>query len=274
MEQAARDGKPFFVAVGFRRPHAPYAAPQKYFDLYPVDSMRLPESPPPGYFEGLLQAAHNYGPPAKQLTPTDHRELIAAYYACISFVDAQVGVVLDALDRLDLWKNTIVVLFGDHGYHLGDHGGFWHKNSLFEESCRVPLIVYAPGMAAARKPCGQLVELVDLYPTLTSLCRLPTPDGLDGIDLSPLLDDPLAPSKDVAYSLIARSSQPEKSVTEVEYLGRSIRTDRWRYTEWDEGKKGVELYDHENDPHEWRNLAQKPEHAEIVRQMRQLLELE
>ncbi|MCA9233571.1 MAG: sulfatase, partial [Planctomycetales bacterium] len=166
MEEAVQSGKSFFVGAGFRRPHAPFAAPAKYFELYPVDKVPLPYSVPADYYAGLPPAAINYTAPDKPLTEREQRELRAAYYACNTFVDAQVGVLLSAVDRLRLWDNTIIVFVSDHGYHLGDHGGFWHKLSLFEESARVPMVMYAPGMKAAGKPCSQLVELIDLYPTL------------------------------------------------------------------------------------------------------------
>ena len=151
MEQAVGRGEPFFLGVGFRRPHAPFAAPKKYFDMYPPDSIDLPLPVPEGYYEGLPAAAINYPAPEKPLSEKEQRELIAAYYACNSFVDAQVGVVIAAVDRLGIADNTIIVFVSDHGYHLGDHGGFWHKMSLFEEAARVPLIIYAPGMKAAGK---------------------------------------------------------------------------------------------------------------------------
>ena len=135
--------------------------------------------------------------------------------------------------------------------------------SLFEESARVPLVIYAPGMKAAGQSCEQLVELIDLYPTLVSLCDLPTREGLDGIDLSRQLDDPSLPTKDAAYTMTTRDDSPAKEHAKaMSYQGRSVRTDRWRYTEWDGGKRGVELYDHDNDPHEWKNLAADAQHAE------------
>ena len=200
------------------------------------------------------------------------REVVAAYYASTSFMDAQVGVLLDALRRLRLWDNTIVVFIGDHGYHLGEHGGLWHKLSLFEESARVPMIVYAPGMKAKGQACEHLVEMIDLYPTLVSLCGLPVREGLDGIDLSPLLNDPSRPSKPAAFTVVARTNDPSVNQSQVmDYLGRSVRTERWRYTEWDGGKRGVELYDHDHDPHEWKNLAEDRQLADTVRQLHELL---
>jgi len=272
MEQAVQAGKPFFLAAGFRRPHAPYAAPKKYFDLYPVPSMRLPAAVPVGYYANLLAATINYPAPDRPLSELEQRELIAAYYACNSYIDAQVGVLLSALDRLKLWDNTVVVYLGDHGYHLGDHGGFWHKLSLFEEATRVPMIIYAPGMKAGGHACGQLVELVDLYPTLASLCGLKLPAGLDGADLSPVLDNPSQAVKDAAYSLVARSLDPAKSAKDRAYLGRSVRTLRWRYTEWEQGKRGIELYDHRHDPRELVNLAGKPRYAKQETRLKKLLQ--
>ena len=272
MKQAVRDRKHFFLGVGFRRPHAPFAAPQKYFDLYPLDKIRLPDQPPAGHYASLLPAAHGYPPPKKPLTDREQRELIAAYSACTSFVDAQVAEVLKAMDEHKLWDNTIVVFFGDHGYHLGEHGGLWHKMSLFEESARVPLIICTPAMQGHGKTCDQLVELVDLYPTLVSRGGLPQRDGLDGVDLSPLLDDPSRPVKQAAYTMTTRDDSPQPNHEKaMSFQGRSVRTDRWRYTEWDGGKRGAELYDHENDPHEWHNLTNDPKYAKVVAEMRSLL---
>jgi uncharacterized sulfatase len=201
--------------------------------------------------------------------------MIAAYYACTSFVDAQVQVVFDAVSELGAWDNTVVVFIGDHGYHLGEHGGLRHKMSLFEESARVPLIFYAPGMKAGRQACDRLVELIDLYPTLVSICGLPAREGLDGIDLSPVLDDPTKPTKDAAFTMTTRDDSPAQDHAKVmSYAGRSVRTDRWRYSEWDGGKRGIELYDHENDPHEWKNLAKEPQYAETLRKLQQTLRAE
>jgi uncharacterized sulfatase len=272
MKDAAKRDQPFFLGIGFRRPHAPYAAPQKYFELYPAESIKLPEAPPAGHFASLLSAAVNYPARSKAISEQEQRELIAAYYACTTFVDAQVQLVLDAVSELGGWDNTIIVFLGDHGYHLGEHGGLRHKMSLFEESARVPLLVYAPGMKAAGKSCDGLAELIDLYPTLVSLCGLPPRDGLDGIDFRPVLDDPSRPTKHAAYTMTTRDDGPAQDHAKVmSYQGRSIRTDRWRYTEWDGGKRGIELYDHDNDPHEWKNLADDPQYAETRRELHSVL---
>ncbi len=272
MAEAVEQGKPFFLGAGFRRPHAPFAAPKKYFDLYPPASIDLPAEVPPGYYASLPTAAINYLAPDQPLTDQQQRELIAAYYACNSFVDAQVGVLLDAVDKLDLWDNTVIVFVSDHGYHLGDHGGFWHKLSLFEESARVPLIVYSPAMKAAGQSTRKLVELIDLYPTLVALARLPIRANLDGIDISRVLDDPAAETKSAAYTIVSRSDRADADhARNMSFLGRSVRTDRWRYTEWDQGRRGAELYDHQSDPRELVNLAEQANLATTRESLRKLL---
>jgi uncharacterized sulfatase len=175
-------------------------------------------------------------------------------------VDAQVGVLMQALDRNHLWDKTVIVFIGDNGYHLGEHGGMWHKESNFEESARVPLIVVAPGKKKnAVSP--RVVELVDLYPTACQLAGLPMPRGLQGTSLAPLLQTPERAWDRPAFTQIQRKG----------FMGRSVRTERWRYIEWDEGKKGVQLYDHRRDPSEYFNLAEDPKHADLVKQMQNLL---
>lgn len=270
MEKAVRMGKPFFVGAGFRRPHAPYAAPKKYFDLYDADRIPLPETPPE-HLTKLLPAALNLDPPRRPLPAEEVRRFRLAYWACVSFMDAQVGVLLEGLTRLRLWESTVVVFVSDNGYHLGDHGGLWHKNTLFEESARVPLILYAPGVGGKGRRSPALVELVDLYPTLAELCGLPPPEGVEGVSLGPVLNDPGRRWKKGAFTVASRGKKREADPSPVEYLGRSVRTDRWRYTEWDEGRKGVELYDHESDPAELENLAGKPGFAAVEAELRGLL---
>lgn len=272
MLTARAKGQPFFLGVGFRRPHAPYAAPKTYFDIYPSDATPLPTAAPPGHVNTILPAALNHAWGPRPLTDAEQREVRSAYYACVSFMDAQVGVLLNALESHDLWDNTIVVFFSDHGYHLGEHGGLWHKKSLFEESCRVPLIVYAPRMQGAGKSCPQIVELIDLYPTLADLCGLQAPGDLDGKSFAKLLDDPTLPGKDAAFSLIARGQNGTEQIAEVAYLGRSMRTPRWRYTEWDEGRRGVELYDREADPRELHNLAADPSSTDQIAELHHQLQ--
>lgn len=254
--------RPFFIATGFGKPHLPFVAPQKYFDLYPPAKIILPNEPadvrknvPPIAFDRQKGDA--------VLTEQQKQEATAAYYACISFMDAQLGVVLDAVDRLQLWDNTVVVLWSDHGFHLGEHGGLWRKAKLFEECARVPLIVAAPGKKKGIAS-PRLVELVDLYPTLAQLCALPLPKGLEGTSFLPLLEDANQPWKEAAFIQVAHGRNHD-------VMGRSVRTERYRYTEWDEGNQGLELYDHVHDPHEFINLAREAKYAETVAAMQQLL---
>lgn len=253
--------KPFFIAAGLGKPHLPFVCPQKYFDMYPPDKITLVKEPP-NVRKDVPPAAFNHKE-EDRLTDAQKREATAAYYACISFMDAQLGVLLDTMDRLNLWENTIVVLWSDHGFHLGEHGGMWRKASLFEECARVPLIVAAPNSKkGATSP--RLVELVDLFPTLTELCSLPTPKDLEGTSFAPLLTDPDAPWKKAAFIQVQHGRQRD-------VMGRTARTERYRYTEWNDGKQGVELYDHENDPRELVNLAKDASQAATLAELRQLL---
>ena len=261
----AHSDRPFFIAAGFYRPHIPYIAPRKYFDLYELTNTVLPVIPA-GYRKTVPAAAlastatwPNFGTTERQA-----RECILAYDACVSFVDAQVGRVLDALQRLDLADRTIVVLWGDHGYHLGEHG-LWRKNSLFEESSRAPLIIAAPGIESDSHDCARIVEFVDIYPTVLALAGLPVPDQLEGKSLVPLIRDPAATWDHPAFTQV-QFGKNENAVP-----GRAVRTSRWRYIEWDGGRQGQELYDHHNDPQELHNLAADPAHAEVVSRLRLLL---
>ena len=243
-------GSPFFLAVGFYRPHTPYVAPKKYFDLYPLEKIRSPELHP-GDLDDIPDAALYTKPPFWGLNPEQRRLSIQAYFASISFMDAQVGKLLDALERLGLAQNTTIVFWSDHGYSLGEHGQ-WMKMNLFEESARVPLIIAAPGYGSKGKASSRIVELLDIYPTLAQLSGLPAPHRLHGQSLVPLLRNPSARWDKPALTQVTRNESGRR------FMGRSLRTERWRYTEWDtNGKLGVELYDHKNDPRELTNLARK-----------------
>jgi iduronate 2-sulfatase len=248
--------KPFFLGVGLHKPHDPFHAPKKYFDLYPLKQVTL-HTPPADRTPDLPPAIARKSDLYK-MGEQEGRELKRAYHACTTFTDAQVGRVLDALDRLQLWDRTVVVLLGDHGYHLGEHE-WWNKSTVFEMSARTPLIIWAPGAKGMGKPANGLVEFVDLYPTLADLCGLTPPPGqeLAGVSLRPLLDDPTKPGKSAAFTQRGQ--------------GRTVRTDRWRYTEWDEGRKGVELYDHSNDPLEYHNLAGDPKRAARLAELKEIL---
>jgi len=253
--------KPFFLAVGFYRPHTPYVAPKKYFEMYPTDKVQLAQVPAKHKDNVPAPAFGSAKKEQDAMTDQQRREALQAYHGATTFMDAQVGKLLDALERLKLADNTIVVFFSDHGYHLGEHG-LWQKMSLFEESARVPLLLYAPKAKGNGQACGRTVELVDLHPTLADLCGLPAPAKLDGKSVKPLLENTKAEWAKPAYTQVTRGKQ---------VMGRTVRTERWRYTEWDEGKQGAQLYDHDNDPKEYTNLANDPKHAETVKQMQQLL---
>jgi arylsulfatase A-like enzyme len=256
LERFASKRESFFLGVGFYRPHTPYVAPRKYFDLYDTERMPLP----------VLSADDRSRTPAAayrsamtvQDTMTDdlRRRAIEAYHASTSFMDGQVGVVIAALDRLGLRDNTVIVFTSDHGYHLGDHG-LWQKQSIFEASARVPLVILAPGARGNGRVASGVVELVDLYRTLADLAGLSPAAEIEGVSLRPMLDNPDASVKQYAFSQVRN--------------GYAVRTTRWRYIEWAAGDEGVQLYDMDRDPNETRNLAADPAHATIVAELRQVL---
>jgi len=271
-----RPGTPFLMAVGFSKPHLPFAAPKKYWDLYDRDAFEPAKrsTPPDGAPEfapttwGELRGYTDI-PDVGPLTPDLQRELIHGYHAAVSFIDAQVGRVLDELDRLGLAGNTIIVLWGDHGWHLGDHG-MWAKHSNYEEAARIPLMVVAPGVTQPSSHSSALVETVDLYPTLCALAGIPAPDGLDGASLVAALRDPAtAATKDAVFHVYPRSP---KGMGQL--LGRAVRTARYRLVEWKQAgaladTAILELYDYQTDPGETKNLAdQQPQ---IVAQLRAIL---
>ena len=253
--------KPFFLAVGFIRPHTPYVAPKSFFDGVEKAKLTLP----PFYREGGENLERM---PPSALRPNNNvfryadpnmneaRDAMQAYLAATSFVDSQVGRVLAKLKELNLDNNTIILLTGDHGYQLGEHG-LWAKQTLFEGATHVPLIVAAPGV----KPgvCKGLVEQVDIYPTLAGLAGLTPPSTVQGRTLQPLLQDPSGKGREVVFSTMLAP----KGI-----IGHSVRTDRFRYIEWDEGRAGQQLYDYQSDPDELDNLAARPKQAERIARMK------
>jgi iduronate 2-sulfatase len=253
--------KPFFLAVGFYRPHTPYVAPKKYFDMYPAGKIPLPVVPKDHWEKGPAAAFLSYKKEQDQLTDPMRREVLQAYHASTTFMDAQLGRLLDALDRLKLTEKTIITFTSDHGYHLGEHG-LWQKQSLFENSARVPLVIAAPGAKARGKSAASPVELVDLYPTLADLCGLKAPAYLDGKSLRPMLDDPAKSVKPGAFTQVHRGA----------FSGHSVSDGRWRYIEWDEGKQGVQLYDLKSDPQELNNLANDQRHADTLTRLKKLVQ--
>ncbi|MFO0887783.1 MAG: sulfatase [Isosphaeraceae bacterium] len=261
--------RPFFLACGFFRPHTPYVAPRPYFERHPLDGIELP-SVPANHRQSAPPPA--FGSAKKEqdaMTDDLRRQAIQAYRASASFMDAQLGIVMKALDGLNLADRTIVVFLSDHGYHLGEHG-LWQKMSLFENSTRVPLIILDPRRPGTDRRCARTVELVDLHATLADLCGLEAPKT-DGTSLKPLLDDPARAWDRAAFTQVTRGNPNPPGVAPKRpglwFMGRSIRTERYRYTEWDDGERGAQLYDYETDPGELRNLADAPELAAVRAQL-------
>lgn len=239
--------QPFFLAAGIYRPHLPFYAPRKYFEMYPLDKITLPlvkaddcDDLPEA---GKQMAADRRGDYELVMKEGRYRELVQAYLASITFGDALIGQLLDALDASPAAKNTIVVLWSDHGWHLGEKQHL-HKFTLWERSTRVPFIIAAPGITAADTRTARPVGLIDLFPTLNELCALSALSALDGISLVPLLKDPTQVWDKPALTTHGQGNH-------------ALRTERWRYIRYADG--GEELYDHTNDPNEWTNLALKPE---------------
>ncbi len=257
-------GQPFFLGLGFVRPHTPFVAPSRFFDMYPLDEIELVSNPPDD-LDDIPAPAKNLRPflwHQMGMSEENQRLALRGYYASVSFMDEQVGRVLGELESLGLADRTVVVFFGDHGWHLGEHT-HWQKMSLMEDSVRAPLIVSAPGARGAGESSRALVEFVDLYPTLADLCGLEPPADLEGVSLGPLLDDPAGSVKDSAFSQVQ---------WEDRIYGRTVRTARYRYIRWEGDGGGDELYDHENDPREFTNLAADASHADILQAMRSRLE--
>jgi arylsulfatase A-like enzyme len=268
LRRLAKQDKPFFLACGFYRPHLPFVAPKKYWDLYPTGGIALPDNM---FFPRGLPRAFNYtwgemrayygipktGPVSDETAVT----LIRGYYACVSFIDAQVGRLLDELEELGVADKTIIVLWGDHGWQLGEHG-FWCKHTNFEVASRTPLLIAAPGVEGGRT-CRRLVEYIDIYPTLCDLASLPKPGHLQGQSLAPLLADVEAEHKE---AVITRHGG-----------GDAVRTDRHRYMEMRTKNGagpllGVGLFDLAKDPDENRNVAEDPAYAEVRDRLKGLLE--
>jgi uncharacterized sulfatase len=268
LERFAKEKRPFFLGTGYYRPHVPFVAPKKWFEMYPKDSI-VPASGPKDDLADVPITALSIRPSNYGLSESDLKDCKRAYYAAVSFVDAQVGRLLDALERLGLAENTVVVLVSDHGFLLGEHGQ-WQKKLLFEESARVPLIFAGPGIKGrGRSP--RTVEMLDIYPTLVELCGLPKPKHkLEGKSLVPLLNDPQAKHDRPAFSQVTRRAGRGPNAKQI--MGYSVRTERYRYNTWDDGKLGSELYDHAADAQEYKNLAKDSGHAKVVADMKRLID--
>jgi iduronate 2-sulfatase len=265
LERCARsESRPFFLAVGFYRPHTPYVAPRQYFDLYPLEQMPLikPKEGEDARVPWPALATRR----KEEIAMTDElrRQALQAYLASISFMDAQVGRVVQGLQELGLKEQTIIVFTSDHGYHMGEHG-LYQKMTLFEESARVPLIMIAPGVTTPGSVISTPVGLIDLYPTLAELCGVPAPQNLQGQSLVPMLKNPAEKGRGWALTQVTRRRGGEQ------FFGYSLRTERFRYTEWAEGAEGRELYDHQNDPQELINRADDPNYKQVVEDLSALL---
>ncbi len=267
LRRLAAQHQPFFLACGFYRPHLPFVVPKAYWDLYPEDQVRLPDNM---FFPRDLPRVFNYtwgemrayhGIPKKgPVSEETARQLIRGYHACVSFIDRQIGRLLDEVERLGLAQNTIIVLWGDHGWQLGEHG-FWCKHTNFEVATRVPLIIVAPGVDGNRV-CHRLVEYIDIYPTLCDLAGLPLPDHLQGKSLRPLLTNVDAQHKDAVFTRFGG--------------GDAVRTSRYRYMEMRAKGglgplQGVGMFDLQRDPQENQNVAQKPAYEDVREQLQTIL---
>ncbi|MEO2015812.1 MAG: sulfatase [Fuerstiella sp.] len=262
LKNKAHGDQPFFMACGIQKPHIPFLAPDKYFDMYPPAELKFTpaslefwkHAPEIARTKRYERYDFEFGVRNDSL----RREYMQAYHACVSFIDAQIGLVFDALHKSGHWDDTIVVLTSDHGYLLGEKF-MWGKVMLFETCDRVPMVIRVPGQTKAGSTSEGLVELIDLYPTLTELCAIKAPTELQGKSLVPMLRDATHPGKKVAYTVVVRGDD----------LGKAIRTDQWHYTLWPEGSE--ELYDLHADPHEDTNLAVSRKNAHTIKSMRKLL---
>ena len=254
IEELTAAGRPWVIAAGFHRPHDPFHAPRQYFDLYPKETLRLYRSPETVSKAPPLAIPTQWVDDFAAFSDDDRIDFLRAYLAGVSFMDAQVGRLLNTLDRLELWETTLVVFLGDHGYHLGERE-WWNKNTLFDRSCRAPLMIAAPD-ARAGGVFQSPVEFVDLYPTIAEYCGVQAPHALAGKSLRPVLVDPALPHKDAAFTIVVRGKD----------FGRTVVTDRWRLIQWSDG--ALELYDHSTDPEETHNLAGQTAHAEVSASLR------
>lgn len=271
LREIAEKGQPFWLGVGFIRPHLPFVAPKKYWDLYDPEKIDLApnpfrprHAPPYAILDGGELRSYE-GVPHGRLPEPLARQLKHGYFAAVSYSDAQVGRVLDELDRLRLRDSTVVVLWGDHGWKLGEHDA-WCKHSCVENDTNAPLLISVPGMRNAGRSTAALVEFVDIYPTLAELAGLPLPPHLEGTGFAPLLDDPDRPWKRAAFSQYPRSADGQR------LMGYSMRTDRYRFTMWlhkDDPSRvdAAELYDQRADPQENENIADRPEMAATVAEL-------
>ena len=252
--------KPLFLAVGLHKPHDPFVAPKKYFDMYPLEDCEPPKLP-----EGWTPP-HPHTLPGQttifnKFTENDKREFLRSYYACTSFMDAQVGRLLDALEESGQMDNTLIVFFGDHGYHLGEHN-WWNKVTVYENGTNAPFIMTGNAVGQKGVVSNAMFEFIDIYPTLADIMKLEdVPDYLEGESFKAVVADPNQKFRDHVSAVVRRGN----------FMGRMVKTKDWRYIEWDHGNKGIELYDQKNDAAEYNNLADDPESASVISEMKSLL---
>jgi choline-sulfatase len=266
LQQFSKDKNPFFLGVGFYKPHTPFVAPKKYFDMYAKDDIKVPYTPQ-GYLKTLPDPAQRILTRFKaqnNLSDSLARCAIQGYYAAVSFLDAQVGRVLNALEEYGLKENTIVVFTSDHGYHLGEHG-YYQKLTLFENSDQMPLVISYPGQKSKGQVTNSLVEMIDFYPTLSELAGISYPKYVAGKSIVPVLENVNATIRETAFSQIDNAYMTK---FENPTYGYTIRTREYRYTRWEEGGKGmIEFYDRKNDPGEMVNLATDSNYKDIIKKL-------
>ncbi len=257
---SAKKDKPFFLAVGFHKPHDPFFAPKKYFDMYPLNQCDPPVLP-----QGW-KAPYKHTLPGEtavfdRFTDQDKREFLRSYYACISFLDAQIGKILKVLEETNQLDNTLIIFFGDHGYHLGEHN-WWNKVTIFEKGTNAPFIMAGQSVGKKGVESNAMLEYIDIYPTLSELFELnETPGYLEGKSFAEVVNDPSKPFRSSVQAVVKRGDM----------LGRMVKNEKWRYIEWDNGLKGIELYDQVNDPIEYINLAENPEYKGVISELKTLL---
>lgn len=253
--------QPFFLAVGFHKPHDPFIAPKKYFDMYPLevcDPPVLPNGWEPVYGHSLPGQTKVFN----KFNDQDKREFLRSYYACTSFMDAQVGKVLDALEETGQMENTLIVFFGDHGYHLGEHN-WWNKVTIYEKGTNAPFIMAGQSVGGKGVVSNAMFEFIDIYPTLADLFQLELPGHLEGISFKEVVNDPSLAFRKEVRAVVRRGGM----------MGRMVKNENYRYIEWQNGEKGIELYDQKKDPIEYYNLAERDEYKDVVEGMKKLINL-
>lgn len=252
--------KPLFLALGFSKPHDPFCAPKKYFDMYAIEECTPPEVPDtwkPVYPYSFHGNAHET---FMNFSDQDKHEFLRAYYACTSFMDAQLGKVMKALEESGELDNTLIVFFGDHGYHLGEHE-WWNKVTVYEKGTRAPFIMAGSGVHKKGVESDAMFEFIDIYPTLADMAGLQAPEHLEGKSFKSVITNPSKPFRSEVKALTRRG----------DFFGAMVKNNDWRYIEWDNGKKGRELYNQHTDPIEYNNLAEDPEYSEVIHEMKALL---